>query len=81
MLVQVKHRGLVFTQGFYYKNKGRGRVVHTGEGREICKIRMGRKIKFKTHTTTASTAAKYTQRSGRYNAHSKILRHIQMTSK
>ena len=50
MLVQVKHRGWIFIQGFYYKNKGRGRVVHTGEGREICKIRMGGKIKFKTHT-------------------------------
>ena len=37
MLVQVKHRGWVFIQGFYYKNKGSGRVVHTGEGREICK--------------------------------------------
>ena len=35
MLVQVKHRGLVFIQGFYYKNNGRGRVAHTGEGREI----------------------------------------------
>ena len=50
MLVQVKHRGWVFIQGFYYKNKGRGRVVHTREGREICKIRIGGKIKFKTHT-------------------------------
>ena len=49
MLVQVKHRGWIFIQGFYYKNKGRGRVVHTREGREICKIRIG-KIKFKTHT-------------------------------
>ena len=29
---------------------GRGRVVHTGEGREICKIRMAGKIKFKAHT-------------------------------
>ena len=49
MLVQVKHRGWVFIQGFYYKNKRRGRVVHTGEGREICKIRLKGKIKFK-HT-------------------------------
>ena len=38
-----------FVQGFYYKNKGRGRVVHTTEGREICKIKIGGKIKFKTH--------------------------------
>ena len=37
MLVQVNHRGWVFIQGFYYKNEGRGRVVHTGEGGEICK--------------------------------------------
>ena len=57
MLVQVKHRGWVFIQGFYYKNKGRGRVVHTVEGREICKIRLRGKIKFK-NTTTASTAEK-----------------------
>ena len=51
MLVQVKHRGWVFIQGFYYKNKGRGRVVHTAESREICKnkVKKGR-IKFKTHT-------------------------------
>ena len=40
MLVQVKHRGWGFIQGFYYKNKGRGRVVHAGEDREICKIRL-----------------------------------------
>ena len=33
MLVHVKHRGWVFIQGFYYKNKGRGRAVHTGEGK------------------------------------------------
>ena len=26
---------LDFIQGFYYKNKGRGRVVHTREGREF----------------------------------------------
>ena len=74
MLVQVKHRGWIFIQGFYYKNKGRGMVAHTGEGREICKIGMGGKID--THTTTASMAEKYTQRSGSYNARSKILKYI-----
>ena len=77
MLVQVKHRGWVFIQGFYYKNRGRGRIVHTGEGREICKIRLRGKIKFK-HTTTASTAEKYTKRSGSYNTRSKILKYIQL---
>ena len=40
---------LGFIQGFYYKNKGRGRVVHTREGRAFCKIKIGRKIKFKIH--------------------------------
>ena len=40
---------LDFIQGFYYKNKGRGRVVHTRERREFCKIKIGGKIKFKTH--------------------------------
>ena len=49
MLVQAKHRGWIFIQSFHYKNKGRGRVVHTREGREICKIRIGGKITFKTH--------------------------------
>ena len=29
---------LDFIQGFYYKNKGRGRVVHTREGRESLQI-------------------------------------------
>ena len=37
MLMQVKHRGWVFIQGFYYENKGKGRGEHTGEGGEICK--------------------------------------------
>ena len=40
---------LDFIQGFYYKNKGRGRVVHTREGREFLKNKMGGKIKFKVH--------------------------------
>ena len=40
---------LDFIHGFYYKNKGRGVVVHTREGREFCKIKIGGKIKFKTH--------------------------------
>ena len=41
MLVQVKHSKLGFKTGFYYKKKGRGRVVHTrgGEG-NYAKIRM-----------------------------------------
>ena len=79
MLVQVKHRGWVFIQGFYYKNKGRGRVVHTGEGREICKIRTRGKYSSNiyTHTTTASKAEKYTQRPGSYNTHSVIQKYIQ----
>ena len=46
-------------------------------GREICKIRFKRKIKFK-HTTTASMAEKYTQRSGSYNTRSKIPKYIQL---
>ena len=36
---------LDFVQGFYYKNKGRGRVVHTREGREIWKNKSRRKNK------------------------------------
>ena len=59
MLVQVTHRGWVFIQGFYYKNKGR-----------FAKIRV-RRNKNK-HATTASTAATYTQRSGSYNTRSNI---------
>ena len=43
MLVQVKHRGWVFIQGFYYK-KGRGRVIHTGggQGKFVKKRRVGK---------------------------------------
>ena len=42
---------LDFYKRFYYKNKGRGRVVHTREGREVCKTRIGGKNKFQnTHT-------------------------------
>ena len=36
---------LDFIQGFYYKNKVRGRVVHTREGREICKNKNRKKNK------------------------------------
>ena len=38
-----------FIQGFYYKNTGRVRVVHTGEGREICKNKVQKKSKVQTH--------------------------------
>ena len=44
MLVQVKHRGWVFIQGFCYK-KGRGGVVHTGGGQGKFVKREGRKVK------------------------------------
>ena len=44
MLVQVKHRGWVFIQGFYYK-KGRGRgSTYRGRTGEVRK-KEGRKVK------------------------------------
>ena len=47
MLVQVKHRGWGFIQVFIIKIRGRGRVVHTGEGRDIFVI--GKENKVKPH--------------------------------
>ena len=63
MLVQVKHRGGVFIQGFYYKNKGRFVKI---------RVRRNNKVQKNKHTTTASTADTYTQRSGSYNTRSNI---------
>ena len=48
MLGQVKHRGWILYKVSITKIGGVG-VVHTMEGREFCKIKIGGKIKFKTH--------------------------------
>ena len=80
MLVQVKHRGWDLYKVFITKIRGGGGRYIQGRVGRFVKIRLRRNNKVQnTHTTTASKADTYTQRSGSYNTCSNIQGYIQST--